>query len=232
MLKEIHNTYKEIANDQNHRYRSWEHCYKFFKENRHSSNVEIEHFSLHLFAYLSSWGMLRGSSFLLQKDYKFHNEIVEIILDSRYDFLQDLNIATLSNKDVEIVMEIKDRIRERYYDRTHLVNGTTGKNKTATDTLVSKILLGTLCCSPAYDRYFIDGLKQKSIMGRNFSEKSMYAHKDFYNKNLTAFQDTQIEISKLAGINYPTMKLLDMYFWRLGYEADVNNMRKSKDSRV
>ncbi|HCB67694.1 MAG TPA: hypothetical protein DEP70_09265 [Acholeplasmataceae bacterium] len=222
MLKEIYNAFKEIINDPNHRYKSWEHCYTFFKQNRKSKDIDIDYFSLHLFAYLSSWGMLRGSSFLLQKDFKFHNEIVEIILDSRYDSLQDLDLARINNNDVDLLMEIKNRIRDSYFDRTDLVNGTEGENKTASDTLVSKILLGTLCCSPAYDRYFIDGLKQKSIPNRNFSERSLFQLKKHYNANLNQFLETQTEISNLAGINYPSMKLFDMYFWELGYEADLN----------
>ena len=71
MLSKIRAYYEEIEKDPNHRFKSWEHCYKYFKENRYSSSKDIDVFVLHLFTYLSSWGMLRGSLFSLQKDYNF-----------------------------------------------------------------------------------------------------------------------------------------------------------------
>ena len=43
--------------------------------------------SLHLAFYLASWGMCRGSSFLLQKDYKVLVPVVEEVLKSEYDCL-------------------------------------------------------------------------------------------------------------------------------------------------
>jgi len=221
MLTEIFNAFNEIVNDPNHRYKSWEHCYTYFKNNRKSSNKDIDVFSLNLFAYLSSWGMLRGSSFLLQKDYKFHNEIVEIILDPKYDVLQDLDISTVTYKEINLVLELGDRIRKSYFDRTYLVNGTEGMNKTATDTLVSKVLLGTLCCSPAYDRFFRDGLKLQGIPNRNFTKKAFLSQKQYYIKHLDEFNETQDAINKRAGVHYPTMKILDMYLWELGYEASL-----------
>jgi len=221
MLTEIFNAFNEIVNDPNHRYKSWEHCYTYFKNNRKSSNKDIDVFSLNLFAYLSSWGMLRGSSFLLQKDYKFHNEIVEIILDPKYDVLQDLDISTVTYKEINLVLELGDRIRKSYFDRTYLVNGTEGMNKTATDTLVSKVLLGTLCCSPAYDRFFRDGLKLQGIPNRNFTKKAFLSQKQYYIKHLDEFKETQDAINKIAGAHYPTMKIFDMYLWELGYEASL-----------
>lgn len=221
MLKEILNAFNEITNDPNHRYKSWEHCYTYFKNNRFSDTKDIDVFALHLFAYLSSWGMLRGSSFLLQKDYKFHREIVEIILNSKYDILQDIDLATIDNKKIDMILEIGDEIRKSYRDRTYLVNGVKDANKEATDTLVTKILLGTLCCSPAYDRFFIDGLKLKGIPNLRFTKKAFLAQKSFYNNHLSDFIDTQKEINKKAGVNYPSMKIFDMYLWELGYENSI-----------
>jgi hypothetical protein len=218
MLKEIFNAFNEITKDPNHRYKSWEHCYTYFKTNRYLSHKDIDVFSLHLFAYLSSWGMLRGSSFLLQKDYKFHREIVEIILNPKYDLLQDINLAIIDSKQIELIIELGKEIRKSFYDRTYLVNGKKDANKIATDTLVSKVLLGTLCCAPAYDRFFKDGLKLKGIPNRKLNKKAFLSQKKYYNDHLTEFLDTQNAINKAAGIDYPSMKIFDMYMWELGYE--------------
>jgi len=61
--------YKEILDDQYHRYRSWEHCYSCFQRLQSSKSEEnVDTATLHLAFYLASWGMYRGSSQLLQKD--------------------------------------------------------------------------------------------------------------------------------------------------------------------
>jgi len=89
--------FRKIQLDENDRYKSWEHCYDFFTKKRHK-NILISEFSLHLFAYLASWGMFRGSLFLLQKDYLFHYETVEEILQSKYDCLVGINPKELNDK--------------------------------------------------------------------------------------------------------------------------------------
>jgi len=165
--------------------------------------------------------MLRGSSFLLQKDYKFHREIVEIILNPKYNSLQDVDLATIDNKKIDLILDIGDNIRKSYRDRTYLVNGVKDANKEATDTLVTKILLGTLCCSPAYDRFFIDGLKLKDIPNLRFTKKAFQAQRDFFNTHLQEFKETQLAINQRSGVNYPSMKIFDMYLWELGYENSI-----------
>lgn len=57
--------------DPHHRFNSWKHCYHFFKENHARLNEEAiqDTAALHLRFYLTSWGMMRGSTDLLQKDY-------------------------------------------------------------------------------------------------------------------------------------------------------------------
>ena len=64
--------YECLNNDENCGYRSWEHCYSHFMRSRGQKNVDYDYLSLQLSFYLASWGMYRGSSFLLQKDYKVH----------------------------------------------------------------------------------------------------------------------------------------------------------------
>lgn len=71
----------EMRNDANHRYRSWDHCYSFFKNLYSAKNdKDVGLAALHLAFYLASWGMYRGSSKLLQKDYKIHTPIVQELL--------------------------------------------------------------------------------------------------------------------------------------------------------
>jgi hypothetical protein len=54
---------------------------------RGQKNVDYDYLSLQLSFYLASWGMYRGSSFLLQKDYKVHIPAVKELLNEKYDNL-------------------------------------------------------------------------------------------------------------------------------------------------
>ena len=67
---------KKTTQIENDRYKSWEYCYHSFISARNSSSPDYDILSLHLAFYLASWGMYRGSSFLLQKDYKIHTPIL------------------------------------------------------------------------------------------------------------------------------------------------------------
>ena len=77
--------YVDARANENGRSRSWEHCYRIFRDARTDPCPDYDYLSLHLAFYLASWGMYRGSSFLLQKDYKVLSPIVEEILKTDYD---------------------------------------------------------------------------------------------------------------------------------------------------
>ena len=82
--------YDELRKDPNGRFRSWEHCYSNFYRARQEEKPDIDYLSLQLAFYLASWGMYRGSSFLLQKDYRIHTPVVEEILEDKYDVLLEI----------------------------------------------------------------------------------------------------------------------------------------------
>ena len=220
MYKKLLSFYKNYSKKGNTRYKSWEHCYVFFDRNK-NINVAIEMYSLHLFAYLASWGMLRGSSFLLQRDYLFHNDIVEEILKEKYDSLRGISIIDMSDSNMDLIMELKKSISRIYSEKINK-----GKDKkesmiNPTDTLISKILLGTLGCTPAYDRYFIAGMKKFGLPNRRLTKASLKTLKEFYKKNFKAFEEVQKEINSQSSVKYPTMKIIDMFFWLKGYEGQT-----------
>jgi hypothetical protein len=63
-----------------HRYRSWEHCYRYFHRSiPEAIAVDHDHAALQLGFYLASWGMCRGSGFLLQDTTQL---ILELLNDS------------------------------------------------------------------------------------------------------------------------------------------------------
>lgn len=146
----------------NHRYLSWEHCYKEFHsfKDKNKNNVgdeDIDRLSLSLGFYLASWGMMRGSSFLLWCDYKVHKEAVREILKIDYNDLWDMDCREISKYESQL-NKIKDSIIKIYED-VRLKAEDEGK---ISDVLVTKILMGTIGCVPAYDRFFKSGLKDYS----------------------------------------------------------------------
>ncbi len=73
IAKRIASYFGKVSAEPNHRYRSWEHCYRFFRARpRNEIRSDLDVAALQLGFYLASWGMYRGSSFLLQRDYTVH----------------------------------------------------------------------------------------------------------------------------------------------------------------
>ena len=80
--------HRRLEDDEHHRYRSWGHCFRWFRErNRIRSEQGIKHSALQLGFYLASWGMYRGSGsgFLLWKNYRIHRYAVREVLKPEYD---------------------------------------------------------------------------------------------------------------------------------------------------
>ena len=72
-------------------------------------NNDVDYLTLQLAFYLASWGMYRGSSELLQKDYLIHEPIVEIIRSN--SALRKENIAS---DDIKPINEIVKKIARKY----------------------------------------------------------------------------------------------------------------------
>lgn len=223
----IRDYFNETVKDPHGRYMSWRHCYKAFSENRNAADEQaIDYLSLHLAFYLASWGMYRGSSFLLQKDYKVHIPIVMIIQEQKYNPLHGISAEDLCEKEnLDLLNEIAMRIRDCYAKEQPSVDGITNN---ATDTLVTKILLGTLGCVPAFDRYYVNSVKKNHVSTGVFNKNSVRNVAEFYCDNLDAFENLRHELSK-CGIEYPPMKLMDMCFWQDAYIDDLKDGKHHLD---
>jgi len=215
IYNKVTNFYSLLFADKNHRYKSWEHCYSYFTDDIAQKNIDIS--CLHLSFYLASWGMYRGSSFLLWKDYRIHTDVVEKLLENKH--FQKFNFSTIKETDLDKIIDLTNWIKNWYKENIKTVNGEE-KSVNATDTLVTKIMLGTLACIPAYDRYFIDGMRNSGINYSKLSKKNFKAVAGYYKENEAEFLKAQKTIQKKSCINYPAMKLVDMYFWEIGFQAD------------
>ena len=214
--------FDEIRKDEHARYLSWEHCYGFFQKNRlNPSDEQLDLLCLHLAWYLASWGMLRGGSFLLWKDYLFHMPVVKLLTSKANADLFSLSPTDLSDyRVVQKIGRLANEITELY--RTETSNDDSGE-RLASDTLVTKILLGTVGCTPAYDRYFKDGIKRCGVAQQRFGETSLWQLGKFYCDNLSEFEKYRLKISQ-GRIEYPPMKIIDMCFWQMGFDADKKSL--------
>ena len=201
------------------RYDSWDFCYEKFinmskKEELSENDKDI--LALNLAFYLASWGMYRGSSFLLQNNYRIHIEptdkIIKFIKENRMEIDEDKIIKW------ENVKALKDELT-KYYQGIVFIDKDGKKVKgNVTDTLVTKILLGTTGIVPAYDTNVKYCLKKLEFV-QTFGEKSYNQINKFYDDNYKEiFNEIQKEINEQlkqrgTNIKYPRMKTLDMCLW-------------------
>jgi len=148
--------YISKSKGNNQRYNSWNHCFEAFG-NLNDDKV----LSLHLAFYLASWGMYRGSSKLLNFDFLIHIGAVRLL--HSYNSLRCSSECNVADMDLVKILDLIDKLSKYYKE----------KGITPTDTLISKIILGTLGCLPAYDRFFIEGVKHHNKNFRNLNKKSL-----------------------------------------------------------
>lgn len=205
-ISSLANTFYNDSKSKNHRYKSWEHCY------RHFGNISNRDTAcLHLAFYLASWGMYRGSSFLLQKDYLFFEPVVNHLLG--YHSLRGLGIETAARSLEEAgknIIKLKNELQR-------IISRQAGGSRSnpVSEILISKIMLGTLGCVPAYDRYVKAGLKAEGLHHQSFNLKSFKEIVGFGVENMEAIRILR-RVTRNNGLEYPDMKILDMYFWQLG----------------
>ena len=218
-----------LQSDENGRYRSWEHCYSAFSgcKEKTLSEKDLDFLCLHLSFYLASWGMYRGSSFLLQKDYKVHATAVRELMKPDYIDLWAVKCEDLVDNSVKLqkLFSLSDELKKIYSDIRISANRSINRKvpaKSISDTLITKILMGTLGCAPAYDRYFNDGVKKCGVASALFNLKSICNLSKYYVANNDSFESWRHTISR-EGVEYPQMKILDMCFWQIGYNLDQNN---------
>ncbi|MGN0265745.1 MAG: hypothetical protein ACI4DX_15490 [Oliverpabstia sp.] len=223
-VKYIRDYFYETVKDEHGRYKSWEHCYKAFGEHRgKNDNATIDYLSLHLAFYLASWGMYRGSSFLLQKDYKIHGAVVSTILEGKYDVLRNISAENLMKaENLDLLMELSDRIKQLYANERPSFEGNTNN---VTDTLTTKILLGTLGCVPAYDRYYVQTVRQYHISSGQYNACSVRNVAEYYVRNKDVFEVVKNEISQHR-VEYPAMKLMDMCMWQAAFVEENSKEEK------
>lgn len=220
---EFHISAFKDSSGQNERYSSFDYCYNYFyskSTNPKQLLQDIEKSCLVLGFYLASWGMLRGSSFLLEKSVKHFEPLIRHIaeLDRSYWEIDVDTYSENTNKINELYQAIKDKLipakdESQKYEYAHL-------------TLVTKVLLGVFGCIPAYDQYFVRTFKEVSQNKCGFTavnQNSLSCIQSFYLANkdvidhLSATTFTKDFITgEFTKTKYTKAKIIDMYGFQKG----------------
>lgn len=202
--------YDDIATDPNHRYLSWEYCHAAFKQHRQQHDeATVDFLCLHLAWYLASWGMLRNS-FLMQKDYKIHAAVVTLVNQPEWEMLWDISADKLAQEwYANRIMQLCEAITEAY-----VASGA----GIPTETLLTKILLGTIGCVPAYDRYFKKALSLTGAAQQSCNARSLMALGKLYIDHRDEFEALRKHCSER--VEYPAAKVIDMCFFEYGLRND------------
>ena len=203
--------------DGNSRYKSFDHCRKCFIENRNKKD-NYDLIALNLYAYLASWGMLRNS-FLMQKDYLFNLKVVEILCNEKYDNLLNYNPFSATEKDDEMIIKLKEEISNYYKGKKYYSEGNSKKEiKDVSETLISKIILGTFGCIIAYDRYVKAALSNYKIK-QTLTKESLLQIRLFAKKYQEEIVDQLGNYDKTI---YTPIKIIDTYLFEKGKEIEMS----------
>ena len=231
-----------INNNTNNRFRSWEHCHNVFvsvhKKGFHNLSEDDKNIlTLHLSFCLASFGMYRGSSFLLNMDYLANRRVVDLIFEPMYEPLWEFdpsygNIQLAKHLIFDKTIGIYNRIKKECYsdvessiihEEKSTLKKEVLKKPIPTDILITKILMITFCCMPGFDTF----VKKVTT---STSEKSFVRLCESVNKHREQF------VCQSKTIYYPPMRCLDILLWCFGFVlclTDKNNLSsKEKLSEI
>lgn len=230
---------KKSQNKNESRYKSWEYCYNFF----HSVHEKIsdkklslkspfgddgqkwtykDQLCLHLAFYMASWGMYRGSSFLLQNDYTIYYDVVDAIFKDDYKELwkdDDLFAEDRHGEIFKLYMDIFAKLKDY---KAYFINKSKfqeDEKKVTPDkflTIITKVILGTIGCFPALDRNFkygfgiSDGSKKTDFVERTI--------KKVFDLALDKKEEIKSILKEIKCDELPIMKAIDMYYFIKGQE--------------
>lgn len=190
------------------RYASFDYCYNYFRTTKDLVR-DIEKSCLTLGFYLASWGMFRGSSFLLQKSAKHFERTVEYVANLDRS-VWEIDVDTYTGPNMQTIVSIYGNVKDLLIE-----------NANSDLTLVTKVLLGVFGFVPAFDNYFSETFRQISngqCGFRRVNTKSLGFIRSFYQANRVMIDKlanrtftTDFITGKKTAIVYPKAKIIDMY---------------------
>jgi len=164
------------------RFSSFDYCNNYFRSFSDSGNQKdlyhpdnLEESCLQLGFYLASWGMFRGSSFLLRRSARNFSELMQVIGDSDPK-LWEIDVPDYDPENIKLLLDTKQKII-----------GALDSNNKPSDTLVTKIMLGVYGNIPAFDQYF-----RKSLGVFTVNKNSLRKVQELYQTHKADFDSFRI----------------------------------------
>jgi hypothetical protein len=191
------------------RYTSFDYCFNYFQSHREGGKLlellrgdALQLSCLHLGFYLASWGMLRGSSELLQRSVRNFIPLVEVIANAP-PAIWETDAHLYADGGCPTIFETARQIRDALPDG-------------ASDILVTKVMLGTFGCVPAFDTYF-----KKGFGVSTFGSRALRKVGEFYTANAEVIDRHRVHTLEFdsgapSPRRYTRAKVIDMIFFVAG----------------
>jgi hypothetical protein len=192
------------------RFSSYDYCYNYFRDYVEEGKVQdissennVQESCLQLGFYLASWGMMRGSGFLLKKSLRSYIPVIRTIAETDSS-VWHIDVDSYSDESLDAIIDTKKRLAERF-----------APNRPS-DTLLSKIMLGVFGNVPAFDTYV-----RKAFGVHTFNRNALAKIQDFYKEHKPNFDSYHIKTldfmsGQTTGHEYTNAKLIDMYGFMYG----------------
>lgn len=102
------------------RYSSFDYCFNYFQSFRENNKIQdiassknIQTSCLQLGFYLASWGMLRGSSFLLKRSTKFYIPLIQYIAEVR-PLVWDIDVPKYTEGNIALLIDCRNGIKRHW----------------------------------------------------------------------------------------------------------------------
>jgi len=198
------------------REQSYDHCFNHFAEAQ-DLEYDMEKSCAVLGFYLASWGMYRGSSFLLKRTNSSYLVDVIQVIQARRPELSGIDLDNYTDRNINTVLDTYKVLKEALQ---------IGRERHIT--LVTKIMVATFGCVPAFDQYLFGGFRRvldnrARIPSDRLTTDSLSILAAFYRANrkdidtlhnesrTVAFGSDSVTDHKLS-----RAKIVDMYCFNLG----------------
>jgi hypothetical protein len=206
------------------RYASFDYCFNYFQSFWETKNVallaspdNVQISCLQLGFYLASWGMYRGSADLLQKSARALVPVIEFIAQSEALKVQDgktpwdVDLHCYTKVNILLLLLTAEKLR------AVLPQG-------ASDTLVTKTMLGVFGNVPAFDDNFKHGCKIAGVCA-TFGERSLSQIGRLYQGNAAIIDRYRVPTldfgtGQQTGRMYTRAKVMDMAFFMEGLKRE------------
>lgn len=196
---------KNRGRNPNERYASFDYCFNYFQYFREKNIIKelisekyLQQSCLQLAFYLANWGMLRGSSFLLEKSIRNYTALIKGIVgfDKK---IWDIDVNSYNEENINLLLKCKEMIHKSF-------------DKKSSDILITKIMLGVFGNIPAFDGFFKQGF-HFSACNRSQLKKIAKFYKDndkIIDKYSNKIYTYDFSSGKETKRNYTKAKIIDM----------------------